>query len=171
MPTRVVRSFLFAGAAVLRASSVQAADVGKQKAQIDAGLDGRGYAHLDAVYKGFIHEHPELAMQETRTAALAAGLGEMRALGFEVTERFGGTGIVAIYKNGPGPMVMVRTELDALPMEEKTGAALRHAMLVADASRQGHASGPQLRPRHPHGRLGRRRSTARGDEEPVCGVR
>ena len=45
----------------------------------------------------------------------------MRALGFEVTEHVGKTGIVAIYKNGPGPTVMVRTELDALPMEEKTG--------------------------------------------------
>ena len=96
----------------------KAADVGKQKAQIDAGLD-RGYAHLDALYKDIIHEHPELAMQETRTAALLAK--EMRALGFEVTEHFGGTGIVAIYKNGPGPTVLVRTELDALPMEEKTG--------------------------------------------------
>jgi amidohydrolase len=45
----------------------------------------------------------------------------MRALGFDVTEHVGKTGIVAIYKNGPGPVVMVRTELDALPMEEKTG--------------------------------------------------
>ena len=58
-------------------------------------------------------------MQEVRTAALLAG--EMRALGYEVTEHVGGTGIVAILKNGPGPLVLVRTELDALPMEEKTG--------------------------------------------------
>ena len=45
----------------------------------------------------------------------------MRALGFEVTEKVGTTGLVAIYKNGDGPTIMVRTELDALPMEEKTG--------------------------------------------------
>ena len=45
----------------------------------------------------------------------------MRALGFEVTEHVGKTGLVAIYKNGDGPTIMVRTELDALPMEEKTG--------------------------------------------------
>jgi amidohydrolase len=119
MPTRAVRSVLFAGAAALLAwaSAAQAADVAKQKAEIDAGLD-RGYAHLDALYKD-IHQHPELGFQETETAAKLAK--EMRALGFEVTEHVGKTGIVAIYKNGKGPTVMVRTELDALPMEEKTG--------------------------------------------------
>ena len=56
-----------------------------------------------------------------KTAAKLAA--EMRALGFEVTEKVGGTGLVAIYRNGPGPTVMVRTELDALPMEEKTELA------------------------------------------------
>ena len=119
MPSRAVRSVLFAGAAALLAgaSAAQAGDVAKQKAEIDAGLD-RGYAHLDALYKD-IHAHPELGFQETETAAKLAK--EMRALGFEVTEHVGKTGIVAIYRNGKGPTVMVRTELDALPMEEKTG--------------------------------------------------
>jgi hippurate hydrolase len=117
IPSRPVRLLLLAGAAALLATAAQAGDVKAQKAQIDAGLD-KAYPHLDALYKD-IHEHPELAMQETQTAAKLAK--EMRALGFEVTERFGGTGLVAIYKNGPGPLVMVRTELDALPMEEKTG--------------------------------------------------
>jgi hippurate hydrolase len=78
----------------------------------------REYPHLDALYKD-IHAHPELGFQETETAAKLAK--EMRAIGFEVTEHVGKTGIVAIYKNGPGPLVLVRTELDALPMEEKTG--------------------------------------------------
>lgn len=119
MPIRALRPLLFAGAAALVAcaSSARAGDVAKQKAEIDAGLD-RGYAHLDALYKD-IHQHPELGFQETETAAKLAK--EMRALGFEVTEHVGKTGIVAIYRNGPGPTVMVRTELDALPMEEKTG--------------------------------------------------
>jgi amidohydrolase len=117
IPARVLRPLLLAGAVALVATAAQAGDVKAQKGQIDAGLD-RGYAHLDALYKD-IHQHPELGMQEARTAALLAK--EMRALGFEVTEHFGGTGIVAIYKNGSGPLVMVRTELDALPMEEKTG--------------------------------------------------
>jgi amidohydrolase len=76
------------------------------------------YPGLDALYKE-IHAHPEIAFQEVKTAARLAA--EMRALGFDVTEQVGKTGLVAIYRNGDGPTVMVRTELDALPMEEKTG--------------------------------------------------
>ncbi|QXZ09243.1 amidohydrolase [Comamonas sp. Y33R10-2] len=73
---------------------------------------------LRSVYED-LHAHPELGFEETRTAAKLAA--EMRQLGFEVTEGIGKTGLVAIYRNGAGPTVMVRTELDALPMEEKTG--------------------------------------------------
>ena len=76
------------------------------------------YAHVEALYKD-IHANPELAFDEVNTAKRLAK--EMRGLGFEVTERVGKTGIVALLRNGPGPTVMVRTELDALPMEEKTG--------------------------------------------------
>ena len=66
-----------------------------------------------------LHEHPELSGHETETAAkLAANL---RSAGYEVTEHVGGTGIVALLKNGPGPTIMLRTELDALPVEEQTG--------------------------------------------------
>jgi amidohydrolase len=92
-------------------------DVPATKARIDKLLDAT-YPHLDSLYKN-IHQHPELSFQEVHTAATLAK--EMRALGFEVTEHVGKTGLVAIYHNGPGPTVMVRTELDALPMEEKTG--------------------------------------------------
>ena len=94
-----------------------AADVAGTRAAIDRSLDAQ-YSHLKAVYED-IHLHPELGFQEQRTAAKLAG--EMKALGFEVTEGVGKTGIVALYKNGSGPTVMVRTELDALPLEEKTG--------------------------------------------------
>ena len=76
------------------------------------------YSSLETLYKD-LHAHPEIAFQEVKTAARMAE--EMRRLGFEVTEKIGKTGVVAIYRNGPGPTVMVRTELDALPMEEKTG--------------------------------------------------
>lgn len=76
------------------------------------------WAELDALYQD-LHANPELGFQEKRTAALLAA--KMRALGFTVTEGVGGTGIVALYRNGAGPVVMVRTELDALPMQEKTG--------------------------------------------------
>jgi hippurate hydrolase len=76
------------------------------------------YPEAHALYVD-IHEHPELSSHETETAAKLAG--RLRGLGFEVTEHVGGTGIVAILKNGVGPTVMLRTELDALPVEEKTG--------------------------------------------------
>ena len=75
-----------------------------------------------------IHQHPELSGHETRTAALLAS--KLRSLGYEVTEHVGGTGIVALMRNGAGPTVMLRTELDALPVEEKTGlpyASTAHA--------------------------------------------
>jgi len=116
------KTFLWSGGLVLAmllglADEANAADVAGTRATIDRGLDAQ-YAHIEALYKD-IHSHPELGFQETRTAAKLAQ--EMRALGYEVTEGVGKTGIVALYKNGPGPTVMVRTELDALPMPEKTG--------------------------------------------------
>jgi len=92
-------------------------DVGRLKTAIETSIEA-DYPKLDALYKE-IHAHPELAFQEVKTAAKLAA--EMQALGFDVTERVGKTGLVAIYKNGDGPTIMVRTELDALPMEEKTG--------------------------------------------------
>ena len=94
-------------------------DVVNLKKAIETSVES-DYPKLDALYKD-IHAHPEIAFQEEKTAAKLAA--EMRALGFEVTEKVGKTGLVAIYKNGDGPTIMVRTELDALPMEEKTGLA------------------------------------------------
>jgi amidohydrolase len=94
-------------------------DVARLKATIEKSVEA-DYPRLDALYKD-IHAHPEIAFQEVKTAAKLAA--EMRALGFEVTEKVGKTGLVAIYRNGDGPTIMVRTELDALPMEEKTGLA------------------------------------------------
>jgi amidohydrolase len=94
-------------------------DVISLKSAIEASVEA-DYPKLDALYKD-IHAHPEIAFQEVKTAAKLAA--EMRALGFEVTEKVGKTGLVAIYRNGDGPTIMVRTELDALPMEEKTGLA------------------------------------------------
>ncbi len=70
-----------------------------------------------------LHRTPELSLQETVTAGKLAA--RLRALGFEVTEKVGGNGVVGILKNGEGPVVMLRTDLDALPVEENTG--LPHA--------------------------------------------
>src|SRR5207253_4554450 len=66
-----------------------------------------------------LHQNPELSSHETQTASKLAG--RLRGLGYIITENVGGTGIVGILKNGAGPTVMLRTELDALPVEEKTG--------------------------------------------------
>jgi amidohydrolase len=92
-------------------------DVASLKQSIETSFESE-YPKLDALYKD-IHAHPELAFQEEKTAAKLAA--EMRAIGFDVTEKVGRTGLVALYRNGDGPTIMVRTELDALPMEEKTG--------------------------------------------------
>jgi hippurate hydrolase len=92
-------------------------DVAATSGRIDHELD-QIYPDLFRLYAD-LHAHPELSFQETRTAALLAS--EMRKLGFTVTERIGRTGVVAVARNGAGPTVMVRTELDALPMEERTG--------------------------------------------------
>lgn len=76
------------------------------------------YPDMHALYLD-LHQSPELSFHETQTAAKLAA--QLRNLGFEVTEHVGETGIVAILKNGAGSTVMLRTELDALPVEEKTG--------------------------------------------------
>ena len=76
------------------------------------------FADARALYLG-LHQNPELSSHETQTAAKLAS--RLRAAGYEVTDHIGGTGIVAILKNGAGPTIMLRTELDALPVEEKTG--------------------------------------------------
>ena len=112
-----IRTLCVAAAWLAIVPSVQAADLAGTKAAIERSLDAQ-YSRIDALYKD-IHAHPELGFQETRTAAKLAA--ELRALGFDVTEGVGRTGIVGLYRNGPGPTVMVRTELDALPLAENTG--------------------------------------------------
>src|SRR3954449_737310 len=66
-----------------------------------------------------LHANPELSMQEVRTAAKLAP--EMRKLGFEVAEHVGKTGVVAVMKNGPGPVLLIRADMGALPVKEQTG--------------------------------------------------
>ena len=73
---------------------------------------------LEALYTD-VHAHPELSMQETRTAGLAAD--RLRAAGYEVTTGVGKTGVVGLLRNGDGPTVMLRADMDALPVEEATG--------------------------------------------------
>ena len=87
------------------------------------------YPEAHALYVD-LHQHPELSAHEAQTATKLAA--RLRSLGYEVTEHVGGTGVVAILKNGPGPTVMLRTELDALPVEEKTGLAYASQVRTKD---------------------------------------
>ena len=91
------------------------------------------YADSYALYLD-LHEHPELSSHEVQTAAKLTA--KLRGFGYQVTENVGGTGIVAIMKNGVGPTIMLRTELDALPVEEKTG--LPYASKVHATDDAGH---------------------------------
>jgi amidohydrolase len=111
----VKKSSLLIATLLFASSSVQTSRAG----------DGVDAAQVDAIYPDIeelyidLHHNPELAFHEQRTAATLAA--RVKSLGYEVTTGVGGTGVVAILKNGPGPVVMLRTELDALPIEEKTG--------------------------------------------------
>jgi amidohydrolase len=89
------------------------------------------YPDAKALYLD-LHQSPELSFHETQTAAKLAA--HLRSLGYDVTEHVGETGIVAILKNGPGPTVMFRTELDALPVEEKTGLPYASKVRAKDNS-------------------------------------
>ncbi len=96
------------------------------------GLDGL-YPELDALYRE-LHQAPELSLQEARTAAKLAE--RLRALGFEVTTNVGGHGVVGVLRNGKGPTVMLRTDLDALPVEEKTGLPYASKVTAKDEAGQ-----------------------------------
>ena len=87
---------------------------------------------LEDLYKD-IHSHPELSMQEKRTVALAAE--RLRAAGFEVTTGVGITGVVGVLRNGDGPTVMLRADMDALPVEEATD--LPYASKATATDREG----------------------------------
>jgi len=98
---------------LLVAASGSAQGTRSLKAQVD-GV----YPAAEALYIHF-HRNPELSLRETATAARLAT--ELTQLGYEVTTGVGGTGVVGVLKNGAGPTVMLRTELDALPLTENTG--------------------------------------------------
>lgn len=93
-----------------------------------------------------LHQHPELSGHEVQTAATLAQ--QLRALGYEVTEHVGGTGLVAVLRNGAGHTVLLRTELDALPVEEKTGLPYASKVHAKDDAGQdvavGHMCGHDL---------------------------
>jgi hippurate hydrolase len=87
---------------------------------------------LETLYKD-VHSHPELSMQETRTSEIAAK--HLRAAGYDVTTGVGNTGVVGLLRNGDGPTVMLRADMDALPVKEATG--LPYASTVTATDRDG----------------------------------
>jgi amidohydrolase len=113
-------------ASLLLGMNSRAAPPADIRSEIDAAYPQSETLYLD------LHRHPELSMHEQHTAAkLAAALRELH---FEVTEHVGGTGVVGVLKNGAGPVVMLRTELDALPVEEKTGLPFASTERATDAA-------------------------------------
>ena len=115
---------LLATASMLAATPAQADDLNKAIAD--------DLPSLMEIYRD-LHSHPELSGEEVRTSAKLAA--EARRLGFDVTEKVGGTGVVAVMKNGEGPTVLLRADMDGLPLEEKTG--LPFASTVKAKTRQG----------------------------------
>ncbi len=95
---------------------------------------GKLLADLEALYKD-VHAHPELSMQEKRTAGIAAG--RLEKAGYEVTTGVGKTGVVGLLRNGEGPVVMLRADMDALPVAEDTNLPYASTIKATDA--EGHA--------------------------------
>ncbi len=113
----------------LKAGDVK--EPGKYVPAIQKKID-QEYASLETLYK-YLHTHPELSFEEEQTALLMAK--ELKSLGFEVTTKVGLTGVVGVMKNGPGPTVLVRTDMDALPVTEATG--LPYASKVHTRDKEG----------------------------------
>jgi amidohydrolase len=99
-------------------------------AAVDKGIDAQ-IADLFDFYKD-LHSHPELSLTEQRTSAKLAK--ELEKLGFEVTTKVGKFGVVGVLKNGQGPTVLVRTDMDALPVIEQTGVPYARKLTVRDNS-------------------------------------
>ena len=105
------------------------AETQKDPGSILANLNGL-LPDLESVYKD-IHSHPELSMQEERTARIAAD--RLRAAGYEVTTGVGKTGVVGLLRNGDGPTIMMRADMDALPVKEASGLPYASNITATDS--------------------------------------
>lgn len=119
---------LLAGLVPALAGQEKAAPGAPLEQPVRARIDAE-FPVLEALYK-HLHTHPELAYEEEQTATRLAR--ELKGLGFDVTAGVGGHGVVGVFKNGPGPTVLVRTDMDALPVTEKTGLAYASAVRTRD---------------------------------------
>jgi hippurate hydrolase len=109
-------------------SPIRAAEPAGRAAEVKRLVD-QSYPDLEKLYT-HIHANPELSFQEEKTAKRLAD--ELRALGYEVTEKVGVHGVVAVLKNGPGKTLMIRADLDALPVKEETGAPYASTVTATD---------------------------------------
>ncbi len=116
--------FVLAGLPLQQAASPPAPPGDGIKQWVSEHLDG-----LDGLYRD-LHAHPELSLHEEKTAARLSGV--LEKAGFQVSEKIGGTGVVGILMNGPGPVVLVRTEMDALPVIEETGLPFASTVQALD---------------------------------------
>jgi hippurate hydrolase len=103
----------------------------KDRVEAINGQIAANYPHLEQLYK-HLHTHPELSLQEEQTAARLAQ--EMTEAGFKVTPKVGGHGLVCVLENGKGPTVLVRTDMDALPVIEHTGLPYASKVRTRDKS-------------------------------------
>lgn len=118
------------GALVAGWPGVQAAtSAGPDLRQQVAARVEQEYPALHGMYTN-LHAHPELSFKEEKTAALVAK--ELRALGFTVTEKVGNTGVVGVYTNGAGPTLLVRADMDGLPVKETSGVPYASTDVVKD---------------------------------------
>jgi len=116
---------LLVGLALAPSTTASAED-----AALRAAVEADYEANLGALFDHF-HRNPELSGMEVRTAARMAQ--ELRALGYEVTEGVGGTGVVGVLRNGAGPTVMIRADMDGLPLREQSGLANASTATQVDA--------------------------------------
>ena len=140
-----------------------------ERAAAESGIDPWIAAHRDDLTKLYthLHLHPELSYQEVETAARIAE--ELRKAGASVTTGVGKLGVVGVIENGAGPVVLVRTDMDALPVTERTG--LPYASTVESTRQRGprRRRDARLRPRHSHDLLRRHGALAGGTQGPLVG--
>ncbi len=129
-----------------------------------AGLD-RARTAAEDFYR-HLHQHPELSHQETDTAA--AVIDRLKSAGYDVTSGVGGTGVIGILRNGDGPTVLLRADMDALPVHEETGLAIRQHDHCDRWSRHDGPRDARVRARRPRHHPAHRGGAARSRPGPLA---
>ncbi len=122
----IMATLLASGASIVFATASAAQNAASLAAEVQSV-----YAHAESLYV-HLHRHPELSLEEKETSERLAS--ELRKLGYDVTTGVGGYGVVGVLKNGTGPTVMLRTDMDALPLVENTGLPFASTVRTKDAS-------------------------------------